>query len=359
MIRLTLLFPLLTVLAILFSPAPSPLPPPERTMAVPHGNGRFVEIEGRTIYMREWPAEGTRRGRILLVHGFGGSTFSWEKTAPALASRGWDIVAADIPGFGYSEKTPSGDYRLTEMARLFWSLADGISREDWILVGHSMGGDVVARMAAARPARTRFLVEVDGAVGNGQAQPRTAPSFMECTVPRAIASGALALGARLKFAVRPLLASAYGRAVSEAELAGYMAPLAMNGTFSTLLYLAGQRKEEPGALGDLLAYARPDGSGTRAGRGLLVWGEKDSWIPPASGTELAHLTGFRLAMIPQAAHCPMETHPEAFLDIVLSELDGLDMPSGSGKLDGLDGLDIPSGSGKLHSLDGLDIPSGP
>jgi pimeloyl-ACP methyl ester carboxylesterase len=314
-----LLLPLAAALAIFCSPASASSPGAK--IGPPHENGRFAEIEGRKFYVREWHAGPAQRGRILLIHGFGGSTYSWEKTAPALATAGWEVAAADIPGFGYSEKIPSGDYRLFEMARLLWILVQGISQEDWVIVGHSMGGDLAARMAALEPERTRLLVEVDGAVETEPGRKQTTPSLPDCPLIRAMASGFLALGARLKFAVGPLLASAYGRDVSGEELAGYMAPLAEPGTFSTLLYLADQRKDEAGALDDLLAYARGDGSGSPAGRGLIVWGGRDGWIPPSAGAALAGISGFRLALIPEAGHCPMETHPQAFLDIILGELE--------------------------------------
>ena len=72
----------------------------------PHENGHYVEIAGQTLYYRVFtPPDGSpSKGRILLVHGFGGSTNSWNVTAPKMASMGYLVVAADLPGFGYSEK---------------------------------------------------------------------------------------------------------------------------------------------------------------------------------------------------------------------------------------------------------------
>ena len=40
---------------------------------------------------------------LLLIHGFGASTFTWREIAPALA-RQHRVIAVDLKGFGQSDK---------------------------------------------------------------------------------------------------------------------------------------------------------------------------------------------------------------------------------------------------------------
>ncbi|MFM9166439.1 MAG: alpha/beta fold hydrolase, partial [Candidatus Limnocylindrus sp.] len=47
---------------------------------------------------------------LLLIHGFGGSTFGYREVMTPLAARGWHVIAIDLPGFGLSEKSWGRDY---------------------------------------------------------------------------------------------------------------------------------------------------------------------------------------------------------------------------------------------------------
>lgn len=41
---------------------------------------------------------------VLLVHGYGASSYHWRYNIPALADAGYHVYAIDLLGFGYSEK---------------------------------------------------------------------------------------------------------------------------------------------------------------------------------------------------------------------------------------------------------------
>ncbi len=70
--------------------------------ALAEPDGFFVQVDGVRIYGR---ALGPEDGEpVLLVHGFGGSTFSWRHTLKALAEAGYRAIAFDRPPFGLSAK---------------------------------------------------------------------------------------------------------------------------------------------------------------------------------------------------------------------------------------------------------------
>ncbi len=48
---------------------------------------------------------------VVLVHGFGSSTFTWQKTIDALADK-HQVYALDLKGFGLSAKPKDGQYNL-------------------------------------------------------------------------------------------------------------------------------------------------------------------------------------------------------------------------------------------------------
>ncbi|MDW8479508.1 MAG: alpha/beta fold hydrolase [Xanthomonadales bacterium] len=82
-------------------PLPGREPWPGRS---PFPDGRMVEVCGTRWHLRSWPAGIAARGRVVLIHGFGGSSFSWRLTGPAVADAGFDAIAVDLPPWGYSER---------------------------------------------------------------------------------------------------------------------------------------------------------------------------------------------------------------------------------------------------------------
>lgn len=93
---------------------------------------------------------------VVVLHGLGMSTRLLEPLLLELAAH-VDVIAPDMPGCGLSDKPPQalGVDDLTAWV-CAWSDEIGLTRADW--VGHSLGGQVVARLAARHPGRVRRAV---------------------------------------------------------------------------------------------------------------------------------------------------------------------------------------------------------
>jgi pimeloyl-ACP methyl ester carboxylesterase len=91
----------------------------------------------------------------LLIHGVQASGNCWWRIADALAHAGLDVAAPDLRGHGQS---PSGQrYRLYDFAADLIAVGD-----DWdLVVGHSLGGTLIALMLAADPGFARGAVLLD------------------------------------------------------------------------------------------------------------------------------------------------------------------------------------------------------
>ena len=94
---------------------------------------------------------------VLLVHG-GGSKLDWRANVEPLSQR-FRVVAPDLPGFGRSEK-PEQDYTLAFYDQFLEQLVKELGETRIALVGHSMGGLVAARFAAAHPDIVERLILV-------------------------------------------------------------------------------------------------------------------------------------------------------------------------------------------------------
>jgi pimeloyl-ACP methyl ester carboxylesterase len=93
---------------------------------------------------------------LLLLHGYGESLTTWRATFDALAI-GHRVIAIDLPGFGGSAK-PDVPYSLPAMTERLSRFIDRWTTGPVVLVGHSMGGEIAASLALARPDRVKLLV---------------------------------------------------------------------------------------------------------------------------------------------------------------------------------------------------------
>lgn len=108
----------------------------------------------------------TGAGRnVMLLHGWSCDSHDWSWQLPTLESR-YRVVAVDLRGHGRSEVMPPGAYAPGDYAADIASLIAGhYPGEKFILIGHSMGGQIAARLAAARPDLVDAVVSVDGSLG--------------------------------------------------------------------------------------------------------------------------------------------------------------------------------------------------
>jgi pimeloyl-ACP methyl ester carboxylesterase len=101
---------------------------------------------------------------VLAVHGITASHLAWRAVARELAGQAPScLLAPDLRGRGHSAGLP-GPYGIAaHVADLLAVLDDaGVARA--VLAGHSMGGYIVARMAAEHPDRVASVVLLDGGV---------------------------------------------------------------------------------------------------------------------------------------------------------------------------------------------------
>jgi pimeloyl-ACP methyl ester carboxylesterase len=113
---------------------------------------------------------------FVLVHGASHGAWCWEEVRRRLEAKGHRVVAPDLPGHGPrapdARRASVESYARAvagEMAR------DGVSRG--IVVGHSLGGAVIAKLAEVAPARIARLVFLASTV------PPHGGSVMECYLP--------------------------------------------------------------------------------------------------------------------------------------------------------------------------------
>src|SRR6266536_2402450 len=119
---------------------------------------RFVQVKG--VRMRYFV--GGSGPPLLLVHGLGGAAANWTELAPLLVRR-HRLLVPDLPGHGGSTPLPAVS-GLEPFADRVGLVAEREGMLPAPVVGHSLGGLIVLRLALSRPHDVRALV-LAGAAG--------------------------------------------------------------------------------------------------------------------------------------------------------------------------------------------------
>jgi pimeloyl-ACP methyl ester carboxylesterase len=94
---------------------------------------------------------------IVLVHGMSHGAWCWDLLVPRLQRTGHRVLAVDLPGHGRR----AHEWRRASMARYARSVADDViaaGLHSVLLVGHSMAGAVIPKVAELIPQRVGHLV---------------------------------------------------------------------------------------------------------------------------------------------------------------------------------------------------------
>ena len=105
-----------------------------------------------------------QKDAVVLVHGWGGSVYSFSETIPAIAAAGYRAVAFDLPGHGLSDK-PLDDEKYTTMslANAIIEVADLMGLRRFSLIGHSLGGLLGLELALRGEKRIERLILINPA----------------------------------------------------------------------------------------------------------------------------------------------------------------------------------------------------
>jgi len=305
---------LLIILAVLLVSCATQQESPEERLALiypedrPFPESRFVDIAGLTIHYRTWAPDSEPVGKVLLLHGIGGSTFSFNELAPLLASKGYAVVALDLPGFGFSD--PALDFEHTAANRLgiVWTLIDRLDTDDnqfnpldrWYVIGHQMGGEFAAWMATDRPGRIAGLSLIATVIGDNRPGGRVAWFPPVRWALRAWLRNSL----YTPEGVRELLEDAYGRAPTEQAVDGYLAPLVRDGARRALSNFARTVGREVPVISDITVPV------------LCIWGDQDTWRSLDDAMEQwQSFPQVQFKIIEGAGHVPMDTHPQQVADL--------------------------------------------
>jgi pimeloyl-ACP methyl ester carboxylesterase len=115
-----------------------------------------IETGGFVFSGRACGPHGGRR--VLLLHGFPQTSWSWRDELWALGGAGYRAVAPDLRGYSAGARPAGvGEYATEHLVGDVVALADAMEMQSFDLVGHDWGGMLAWIVAARHPARVRTL----------------------------------------------------------------------------------------------------------------------------------------------------------------------------------------------------------
>ena len=226
---------------------------------------RFVQAGGL-----RWHVQQMGSGPVaLLIHGTGASVHSWRGLMPLLA-RHYTVVAMDLPGHAFTGTPPIAQLSLPGMAQAIAALVKVMALDVELLIGHSAGAAIGARMVLDGALQPQALVAINGA-------------FLPLAgLPGLLFPPVARLMAATPFAPQLFASRSWDRAAIEKLIAGTGSALDAEGIalYGTLVRNA---RHAAGALGmmsrwDLRPLARDLGR-WRAPLAMIV-GANDRAVPP-------------------------------------------------------------------------------
>lgn len=264
-----------------------------------------VTVKGTSI---AYEARGTG-DPVLLLHGWNSTSKQWLHNLKALTP-GLRAIAPDLPGFGDSEECGAFPYTRDGMASFLEAFRQSLRLPSLSIVGHSMGGCIAIRYAAAHPEAVRKLVLVS-----------TPTRSVSLGLGGLVPGAGCIVSATYGFRSEDMLKWMFYRDLYEPEqqdLDFVRANVKANAkTAKRALRESTRIVRRMDLADDLASIAQPV---------LIVFGDKDRRVNPREAQRQRRLLAKPyLAMMTGCSHCPHYEKPELFNSVVSEFLQTADL----------------------------------
>jgi pimeloyl-ACP methyl ester carboxylesterase len=227
---------------------------------------------------------------VVAVHGLGGTKGSFLPTVAALSER-FRVIAADLPGFGDSDKPIGASYDPRFFARAVIDLLDALELDRAHLIGNSLGGRVALELGLVHPDRVDRLALL--APSLAWRRGRSWAPLVRLTRPE--------LGL-VQLAPRPIVGAIVHRLIPGADegwtaagvdefLRAYLTPAGRAAFYAAARHIYLEEPHGTEGFWTRLAGLQPDA--------LFVWGRHDRLVPISFARHVADA-------LPQARHVELE-----------------------------------------------------
>lgn len=277
-------------------------------------DSKFIDINGLEIHYKE---AGSGETNFILLHPFGGSTYSWREVMDDFAAHG-RVLVYDRPAFGLTERPMPEEwvenpYGVEANIEFLRGLMNELGMKKAVLVGNSAGGGVAVAFALEYPEQVETLILVDPGVGGGRGPQFPAWALPFMWTPQMRHLGPLMMREYQERLPNTIEREWYDQTKLTDEIVQEHLRLLKIRNWDRALYELTFAPAYP-ELRPLLPQLRVPT--------FIIAGQEDrlirSWYFEAVASEIPNAL---LTFIPQCGHVPQEECPEEFMDAVFSRLE--------------------------------------
>ena len=278
-------------------------------------DGPYARLGPPEAPVRLYVEEQGKGAPVLLIHGFGASTYTWRHVAPELAKT-HRVIAVDLKGFGQSDKPFDSRYSVFDQAELLAQLIVDKDLRNLTLVGHSFGGGIAILLALEAnerlEGRITKLVLLDSI-----AYPQNIPVFFRLLdVPLVSRLGVSMIPPSVQTRVALRIAYFDDSKIDQDEVDAYAAPLRTAAGKHAIIYSA--RQIVPDGLAEISERYKTIELPT-----LILWCDHDRILPLEVGLKLRRtMPNSTLRLVEDCGHMPQEEQPESTLKLLQGFLGG-------------------------------------
>ncbi|MDA8585498.1 alpha/beta fold hydrolase [Rhodobacteraceae bacterium] len=245
---------------------------------------------------------------LLLIHGAGGATHSWQHLIPYLV-KAHRVIAIDLPGQGFSQLGAQRRCGLDAMAEDLTALCQAEDLHPKAIIGHSAGAAIALRMSELRP--VEHVIGINAALGNfdgvaGVLFPVLAKTIAALPMTASFFSATASQGNAVARIIKGT-----GSTLPAADIALYRRLIASRDHVHSTLQMMAQWQLDP-LLARLAQITTPT---------TLIASAMDKAVPSATSRKAAcNLPNANVVMCPKLGHLAHEEDAQAISTHVLDAL---------------------------------------
>ncbi|MEW5736767.1 MAG: alpha/beta hydrolase [Thermodesulfobacteriota bacterium] len=282
---------------------------------------RFTDVDGVVYHHEEYPGPGEK---VLLIHGFASSCYTWRSVAENLHGLGFHVYALDMMGFGWSDKPSQAEYDALSLMEGVAAWMDAVGLDSAVVGGNSLGGGVASLLALMHPEKVSRLILVDALI-----------PYADIAFPFLLKLARFPFAGNLaRFVITPATVRATmrqifydPRLVTPGKVEAYHQRLSTPGCLEAQVKLA--RSLDPARFAKYLEMGKK-----MTVPALVIWGEEDRWLPVRFGHRLVseRRARGRFVVLSRCGHMPQEEMPRATARLMADFLEGLPLRESNGRL---------------------------
>ncbi len=271
---------------------------------------RYASVRAGTQTVRLAYRDRGEGSPVLLLHGFGASSYTWRHVEPALVAAGHRVLTVDLKGFGLSEKPHDERYSIFDQAVLISDFIDLLGLKEVTLIGHSLGGGVALALTLDddpdKRKRIAKLILID-TVAYAQNIP-IAFNILRTPVIGKLGSRLVPLDVQTRVALK--LAYYDDSKFDETDVKRYADPLKDKGSRHAMIQTA--RQIMPENLPELSRRYKTVTIPT-----LIIWCDHDKVIKPTIGLRPHNdLPNSTFRVVRECGHMPQEEKPQQTVRLI-------------------------------------------